>query len=236
MKVIVADGQRFVREGTVCLLRSLMPGIIVEGVGTGVDAVSLYTDRKPQLVITEMMLPDFSGLELCRRIRERWRRANILFLADLDDVDVVRHALESGAMGYVSKQCRPSELLAAFRQISEGETYLEHRLATRLALGQSEAVSHRIREITPRELEILMMIAKGQSNEGISARLNISAKTVANHIALLKNKLQISTPFELLHFAVEAGLASYGRAGSKPALDTHSARYQSVGQPVQPSM
>lgn len=236
MKVIVADGQSFVREGTVCLLRSLVPGIIVESVGSGSEAINLYAERTPQIVITELMLPDFSGLELCRRIRERWRRANILFLAGLDDVGMVRQALETGAMGYVSKQCRPSELLAALRQISAGEAYLEHRLATRLALGKSERVSNRLRDVTPRELEILMMVAKGESNDDISARLNISAKTVANHIALLKNKLQISTPFELLHFAVDAGLARYGGAGSQPAPDIASASYQSVGQPVQPSM
>lgn len=214
MKIVIADGHQLVREGTACLLRSLVPGIIVEGAGTGAEALEHYATHDPDVLLTDMLLPDYSGLELCKRVRQRWRKAPVLFLSSIDDTGMVKQALEVGAMGFVSKSCRPAELVAAIRKTAAGEAYIEHRLATHLAMGQSGAARNRLSEMTQRELEVLVLFARGEPNRSVAQRLSISEKTVANHLAILKSKLEVSSALELLHFAVDCGLVHYGSSGS----------------------
>lgn len=220
MKIVIADGHRLVREATVCLLRSTVPGIIVESAGTGAQAVNQYADHMPDVLITELLLPDYSGLELCKRVRQRWSKASVVFLSSIDDVGMVKQALGLGAQGYISKNCRPAELATAIKKAAEGEVYLEHDLATQLAMvqlgshGLIGSTSSRLADMTQREVEILILIARGVSSQSVAERLNISVKTVANHLSILKSKLEISSTLELLHFAVESGLVRYGLKGS----------------------
>lgn len=220
MKIIIADGHQLVREATVCLLRSTMPGIIVESAGTGAEAMNQYADHTPDVLVTELLLPDYSGLELCKRVRQRWSRANVVFLSSIDDVSMVKQALLLGAQGYLSKNCRPAELAMAIKKSTEGEVYLEHELATQLAVvqmgsnGFTNNMSNRLSDMTQREVEILILIARGLSSHNVAERLNISVKTVANHLSILKGKLEVSSTLELLHFAVDSGLVQYGLKGS----------------------
>lgn len=214
MKVVIADGHQLVREGTACLLRSMIPGILVESAGTGLDAMGQYAAHSPDVLITEMLLPDYSGLELCKRIRQRWPKAQVLFVSSIDDISMVNQALDIGAQGFLSKDCRPAELVAAIRQTAAGEAYIEHRLATQLAMGHSDTTGERLSEMTQREVEILILIARGEPNRSVAQRLSLSERTVANHIAFLKSKLEISSTLELLHFAVDCGLVRYGGRGS----------------------
>jgi DNA-binding NarL/FixJ family response regulator len=192
----------------------MMPGILVENAGTGFDAIEQYAAHLPDVLITEMLFPDYSGLELCRRIRQRWSKAQVLFVSSIDDISMVNQALDIGAQGFLSKDCRPAELVAAIRKTAAGEAYIEHRLATQLATGHSDTTGGRLSEMTQREVEILILIARGEPNRSVAERLSISERTVANHIALLKNKLEISSARELLHFAVNTGLVRYGSTGS----------------------
>lgn len=220
MKVVIADGHRLVREATACLLRSIVPGIIVESAGTGAEAMSQYADHMPDVLITELMLPDFSGLELCKRVRQRWGKASVVFLSSIDNTGMVKQALGIGAHGFISKNCRPAELATAIKKAAEGEVYLEHDLATQLAMvqlggnGLINSASNRLAEMTQREVEILILVARGVSSQAVAERLNISVKTVANHLSILKSKLEISSSLELLHFAVDSGLVQYGLKGS----------------------
>lgn len=214
MKVVIADRHQLVREGTVCLLRSMMPGILVESAGTGFDAIEQYAAHLPDVLITEMLFPDYSGLELCRRVHQRWSKAQVLFVSSVDDISMINQALDIGAQGFLSKDCRPAELVAAIRKTVVGEAYIEHRLATQLAMGNSAITGGHLSKMTQREVEILILIARGEPNWSVAERLNISERTVANHVAVLKNKLEISSALELLHFAVDSGLVRYGDRGS----------------------
>ncbi|MDN6320814.1 MAG: response regulator transcription factor [Marinobacter sp.] len=214
MKIVIADGHQLVREGTACLLRSMAPGIIIEGASTGAEALGLYAAHAPGVLITDMLLPDYSGLELCKRVRRRWRKARVVFLSSIDDTGMIKQALEVGAQGFVSKSCRPAELVAAIRKTAAGEAYIEHRLATKLAMGRAGAMGSRLSEMTQRELEVLILFARGEPNRNVAQRLSISEKTVANHLSILKSKLEVSSALELLHFAVDSGLVHYGGSGS----------------------
>jgi DNA-binding NarL/FixJ family response regulator len=214
MKIVIADSHRLVREGMACLLRNMELGTIVEVACSGAEAIHQYAVHKPDVLITELLLPDYSGLELCRRIKQRWRKGNVVFLSGTTDISMVKQALSVGAHGFISKGCSPAELLAAIKATVLGDVYLEHSLAMQLAMGQMEVADNRLAEMTPREVEILILIARGASHHNIAQRLSISAKTVANHLSALKNKLEISSSLELLHFAVDLGLVHYGAGGS----------------------
>lgn len=198
-----------------------MPGIIVMTAESGAQAINEYADHAPDVLITEMLLPDYSGLELCRRIHQRWRRANVLFLTSMEDAGLVKQALGLGAQGYISKNCSCTELTKAIEKAACGEVYLEHDLATQMAMVQSgrnclkNTVGNKLTEMTQRELEVLILTARGVPNKTIAERLNISVKTVANHLSALKNKLEISSSLGLLHFAVDSGLVEVGAAGSE---------------------
>ena len=163
------------------------------------------------MVLLDMGLPDISGLEVGRRLRQRWRGAAILFFTMHDELPMVRQALDVGGLGFVSKSCAPEELAEAVKRVASGQPYIEHPIATRLAMNQERPVDHRLRDMTQREMEVLLMYARGESLGGIAERLCVSSKTVSNHLAGLKSKLQVSSSVELIHLAVDAGLIRYGQ-------------------------
>ncbi|TFH86300.1 response regulator transcription factor [Billgrantia azerbaijanica] len=211
MKVLIVDDHLVVRQGIANLLRNLLRGLAVVEADSGQAALSRYAETMPDVLLLDMGLPDISGLEVARRIRGRWRGARILFFTMHDELPMVRQALDIGGLGFVSKSCAPEELAEAVRRVAAGQPYIEHRIATRLAMNQERPVDQRLRDMTQREMEILLMYARGEAIPGIAQRLCISNKTVSNHLALLKSKLQVSSAIELVHLAVDAGLVRYGQ-------------------------
>ena len=211
MKLMIVDDHQVVRQGIANLLRSMLPAVAIIEVDNGQDAVARYGELRPDLVLLDMGLPDISGLEVGRRLRQRWRGAAILFFTMHDELPMVRQALDVGGLGFVSKSCAPEELAEAVKRVAAGQPYIEHPIATRLAMNQERPVDHRLRDMTQREMEVLLMYARGESVGGIAERLCVSSKTVSNHLAGLKNKLQVSSSVELIHLAVDAGLIRYGQ-------------------------
>lgn len=211
MKLMIVDDHQVVRQGIANLLRSMLPAVAITEVDNGQDAVARYGELRPDLVLLDMGLPDISGLEVGRRLRQRWRGAAILFFTMHDELPMVRQALDVGGLGFVSKSCAPEELAEAVKRVAAGQPYIEHPIATRLAMNQERPVDHRLRDMTQREMEVLLMYARGESVGGIAERLCVSSKTVSNHLAGLKSKLQVSSSVELIHLAVDAGLIRYGQ-------------------------
>ena len=211
MKLLIVDDHQVVRQGIASLLRSMLPAVVITEVDNGRDAIARYGELRPDVVLLDMGLPDISGLEVGRRLRQRWRGAAILFFTMHDELPMVRQALDVGALGFVSKNCAPEELAEAVKRVAAGQPYIEHPIATRLAMNQERPVDHRLKDMTQREMEVLLMYTRGESLGGIAERLCVSSKTVSNHLAGLKNKLQVSSSVELIHLAVDAGLIRYGQ-------------------------
>lgn len=205
MKILLVDDHAVVRQGYASLLEALIPGVALSEADSGEQALERVDEQIPSLVILDIGLPGISGLETCRRLRQRLPLLPVLMFSMHDELPLVRQALEAGATGYLTKRCSPDVLVEAVRRMVAGYPYIEASLASELS-EQGMAPAAGLEEMTPRELEIFLMLARGLPPRQIAERLAISSKTVSNHLALLKNKLNVSSQAELVHRAIEAGV------------------------------
>jgi len=203
MNILLVDDHAVVRQGYASLLRALLPAIEVREAASGEEALSRVQEALPHLVIMDFGLPCISGLETTRRLRQRLPQLRVLFFSMHDELPLVRQALEAGASGYLTKSSAPEVLIEAVRRVLDGHAYIEQSLATQLAYTPSD---QRLLGMTPRELEIFLMLARGTPTRVIADQLNISSKTVSNHLTLLKSKLQVSSHAELVHLGIDLGV------------------------------
>lgn len=213
MKILLVDDHAVVRQGYASLLRALLPQVQVSEACSGEEALQRVQESIPGLVIMDIGLPGISGLETTRRLRQRLPQLRVLFFSMHDELPLVRQALEAGAAGYLTKNSAPDVLVDAVRRIMAGHAYIEQPLATQLACHPHAGEGHdpRLAEMTQREFEIFVMLARGLPTRQIAEKLCISAKTVSNHMTLLKHKLQVSSQAELVHLAIDTGVIRVGQ-------------------------
>jgi len=174
---------------------------------TVAEAVALDVD--PDVVVADLMLPDERGVEVVRRLKQRHDKAAILVLTMVDNPTDVQQCLAAGARGYLLKETASSELVDAVRKVAGGEDYLQPSLGAALAKWQESPGRVRARavdDLTPREREVLRLIALGHTNTEIATMLYVSVRTVENHRAGVMRKLGLRTRAELVRHAAEAGL------------------------------
>lgn len=212
MKILLVDDHFVVREGVASLLRGLLPEAQVSEAADGEAALEAVQRNVPSLVILDIGLPGISGLEVTRRLRQRLPQLRVLFFSMHDELPLVRQALDAGAAGYITKGASPAVLVEAVRRILAGHAYIEQPLATQLARQSQGADGQdpRLQSMTQREFEIFVMLARGLPVRQVAQHLCISAKTVSNHITLLKQKLQVVSHAELVHLAIDAGVLRVG--------------------------
>ncbi|GIZ13957.1 response regulator transcription factor [Pseudomonas sp. NCCP-436] len=212
MKVLLVDDHAVVRQGYASLLQVLLPDVQLREAADGEQALQRVQEEIPHLVIMDIGLPGISGLETTRRLRQRLPQLRVLFFSMHDELPVVRQALDAGAIGYLTKRAAPEVLIEAVRRTAAGHLYIEQQLATQLACspGGDDGLDPRLRELTQREFEIFVMLARGLPPRQIAERLCISAKTLSNYQTLVKNKLQITSQAELVHLAIDSGVVRVG--------------------------
>lgn len=210
MNILIVDDHAVVRQGYASLLATMLSPCVVREAGNGDQAFSMCQETAPEVIIMDVNMSGISGIEASRRILQRYPEVNVLFFSMYDEVPVVTQALNTGARGYITKSCTPEILIEAVKKVATGQLYVEHELAMRLAVSRPEQKDKRLRDMTHREFEIFVMLARGLSVKEISEELCISNKTVSNYTAILKSKLNMTSTAELVHLAIETGLVKVG--------------------------
>jgi DNA-binding NarL/FixJ family response regulator len=204
--VLLVDDHAVVREGYRRLLEESGRIRVIAEVATGADAYDQFCQLKPDVVVMDIALPGVSGIESTRRIRMRDPHARILVFSMYEDSIFVRRALEAGAAGYLTKASAPHVLVAAVDAVASGERYLSHDIAQKLALESPSGDATMYQSLSAREFEILKLLAQGFAPGEIASQLNLTAKTVANHQSLIKQKLGVETATQLVRVAMQLGL------------------------------
>jgi DNA-binding NarL/FixJ family response regulator len=206
MKILVVDDHPIVRDGLHRLLAD-EPDVELRDAESGKQALALFRQDCPDLVIVDLNLPGFGGLELIKRLTLEKTAARILVLSMHDEPIFAMRALQAGAAGYVSKNAPPAQLREAIRRVAEGRPYLGHELAQELAFLNLRTPAHPLEELSPRDLELLRLLAEGSSLQQIADTLGLSYKTVANNCSQMKAKLGVKRTADLIRIALRNDLA-----------------------------
>lgn len=209
--VILADDHTLVRAGIRSLLETIAGVEVLAETGDGQEALDLVQERQPDVVLLDITLPGMNGLEVAERIRRLGLRTRVLMLSMHAGPEYVASALGAGAVGYLIKDSAVSELEQALSAVFHGRDYLSESIDREVVRGFLESRTgprSELSVLTPRQRQILQLIAEGHRTREIAARLHISVKTVETHRAQLMERLGISDVPGLVRLAIRAGLVA----------------------------
>ena len=208
-RLLLVDDHAVIRSGLRMLLEN-QPGLEIVGeAGTGRDALALVKELQPNIVLMDIGLPDMSGIEVTRQIKQQWPAVSIVALTIHEDEEYFFKMLQAGVSGYVPKRAVPEELLTALQTAIDGDVYLYPSLAKLLVkdyLTAEREPSSKVDGLTEREQEVLTQLAAGASNDEIAAALNISSKTVNRHRENIMRKLNLHSRADLVKYAIRKGI------------------------------
>jgi NarL family two-component system response regulator LiaR len=210
IRVLVVDDHAIVRRGIGALLAT-EPGIDVVGEAyDGQEAVAEVARLRPDVVLMDIVMPGMDGLEATRRITASAPDTRVLVLTSFAGDDQVFPAIRAGALGYLLKDSRPDELVAAIRQVHNGESWLHPLVARRLLQELSPRAGQEAQDeaLTPRELEVLQLVAQGHTNRQIAEELSISEATVRTHMSKILGKLHLGSRTQAALYALREGIAT----------------------------
>jgi DNA-binding NarL/FixJ family response regulator len=210
--VLLVDDHAVVREG---YRRLLERSSSIRVIGEAADAQSAYvafTTQQPQVTVMDIALPGASGIEALRRIRARDTAAQVLMFSMYEDQVFAMRALQAGARGYVTKASAPDVLVEAVLAVARGKSYISPQVAQALALRSVAPLQDPAAQLSPREFEVLRLLAAGTPLRDIARQLGLTPKTVANHQSILRQKLGAETALQLLHVATRMGIAQESRS------------------------
>lgn len=213
LRVVLADDHLIVRQGLRALLEASGGFDVVAEASDGFEAIEAVEKNNPDAIVLDLSMAGLNGLEALRRIKDKHPSVVVLVLSMHSTSEYVRAALRSGADGYVVKGSGIGDLSDALRKVAGGERFLSPQVE-RAALadlldtpGQSKPIDPLL-QLTPREREVLQLIAEGHSNRSIAEKLSLSVKTVDGHRTRVMNKLDLHEATALTRFAIRHGLVS----------------------------
>ena len=213
IRLLVVDDHEVVRQGLVALL-SRRPNLhVVAEAGTVAEAIEAARRFQPELVIMDVRLPDGSGIEACREIREERPETRVVMLTSYPDEDAVLSAIVAGASGYLLKQVRARDLVDALERVARGESLLDPAVTgrvlervRRIATGdQPDELS----QLTPQERKILALVAEGKTNKEIAAEVFLSDKTVKNYVSSILAKLNLERRAQAAAYVAKIGTSGH---------------------------
>ena len=212
LRLLVVDDHEVVRQGLVALLDRRDGFQVVAEAGTAAESVEQARRFEPDIVVMDVRLPDGSGIEACREIRADLPATRVVMLTSYPDEEAVLSAIVAGASGYLLKQIRARDLVAALESVGRGESLLDpavtEKVLERVRRMATGTYTDEMAQLTRQEQKILLLVAEGKTNKEIAACLCISTKTVEAHRAQLMDKLQIHTIAGLTKYALREGLTS----------------------------
>ena len=210
IRILIADDHPLYRDGLHGLLDSVSDTEVVGEAIDGKEAIALADTLQPDVILMDLKMPGLNGLEAMREILNTSPHVRILVVSMLEDDDSVFAAMRAGARGYLPKGANQAEMLAAIRAVANGEAIFGPSIAQRLISFFSNIrpalPSQIFPELTERELEVLVLLAQGRTNEEIARHLTLSLKTVRNHVSNIFSKLQVADRAQAVIRAREAGL------------------------------
>ena len=212
IRLLIVDDHKIFREG----LRSMIekkPDIEVAGeADSGVTAIKLFQELLPDVIIMDIVMPGMNGIETTRHIIQQTSKAKIIGLSMHEDVRFASEMLKAGASGFLLKDCAFRELVDAINTVMEGGIYLSPQMKDALIKLHISLLSNGNNSspsvLSPRELEILKLIADGRSAKQIAAQLNLSIKTIEAHRQNIMEKLNLRSVAELIKYSIREGLTS----------------------------
>ena len=208
IRVLIVDDHAVVREGLRTFL-DLQDGIEVVGEACdGEQAVSEAERLRPDVVLVDLVMPKLDGVETMRALRERVPSARAVVLTSYLDDERLLPAMRAGAAGYLLKSVQPQELARAVRTAAAGQALIDPAVAARLVEALDGGSQDRADQLTPREREVLALLARGFANKRIAAELGIAEKTVKTHVSNVLAKLGVSDRTQAALYASRLGLGS----------------------------
>lgn len=211
IRVFLLDDHALVRNGLRMILAAEDDIDVVGEAGSGEEGLPLVRKLSPDVVLCDVHLPGLSGLEVTERLVRMDDAPRVIIVSVQEDGPLPRRLLEAGASGYLGKGCDGAELVRAVREVAKGRRYLAPQVAQHMALGVLEGGGSPFDKLSPRELEIALMLTQGRRMEDIAKRLSLSPKTVATHKYRLYEKLGVTDPVALSRLASQHGLVEQSR-------------------------
>ncbi len=204
LKILIVDDHDIVRKGLAMLVSRQEDLSVVAEAGTVAEAVEKARESVPDVVVMDIRLPDGSGIEACRDIRDENADIKVLMLTSNSDEEAVMGSIMAGASGYLLKEIRSQEIVDAIRRVGSGQSLLDPAITAsvleRVRRGKEEDV---LAQLTEQEQRILELIAEGQTNREIAAQINLSDKTVKNYVSTILGKLEVSRRSQAAAFLAE---------------------------------
>ena len=207
-RVLLADDHRLVAEGLKSLLSAEFE--LVGVVEDGRAMIEAARKLRPDVIVADITMPHLNGIDALGQLKRDELEVPVVFLTMHPEVAYARRALEAGALGYVLKHAAPAELISAIRAALDGKTYVSPAVAgevLRVMNGKPDEAGDPVASLTPRQREILQLLAEGRSAKEIGDTLAISARTVEFHKYQMMQTLNVQTSAELIHFAIKHGIA-----------------------------
>jgi DNA-binding NarL/FixJ family response regulator len=209
IRVLLVDDHELMRAGIRSLLKELDQIEVVGEAGNGKDSLRLVESLQPDIVLMDIMMPEMNGLDAAARIVSRFPNVRVVILSLNTSEEHVLHAFRAGASGYLPKNSSPAELEQAIRAVHQGEKHVSGAVAIHLVTGLREGSKlSALERLTPRQSQVLQLVAEGNSSKEIARKLNISAKTVEVHRSELMKALGIHNVAGLVRCAIRLGLVS----------------------------
>jgi two-component system response regulator NreC len=210
-RIVIAEDYTIVRQGLKSLLDSFSDFEVVGEAVDGKEAIESAGRLKPDLVLMDLSMPKTDGITAIKEIKKRFPETKILALTVHKTEGHVRMALEAGADGYILKDASCTELEMAIRNITDGKSYLSPEISNGIIRGylsgmKTGGTANKTGSLTPREVEVMKLIAEGYKSREIAGYLSISINTVDKHRANLMRKLDLHNSSALTHFAIKEGL------------------------------